>query len=117
MFAIINNDIKITRGDTGVFTLAIKNGNTDNGNTDYDYSNDTVLFTVKQNTLTTDVLIQKTVRYGENVAIEPSDTANLSYGEYWYDVQVTTQGGIVDTVITPHKFRVLDEVTFNGVNG
>ena len=112
MFAIINNDIKITRGDTGTFTLAIKNGNTD-----YDYSADTVLFTVKQNTLTTDVLIQKTVRYGENVTIEPSDTANLSYGEYWYDVQVTTQGGIVDTVITPHKFRVLDEVTFNGVNG
>lgn len=34
MFSINGNTIKITRGDTGVFTLTIKDGDTD-----YDYSN------------------------------------------------------------------------------
>lgn len=108
MFKIIGNTINITRGDTGLFTLNI----TDGSGQPYDYSNDTVIFTVKSNVYTTDHLIQKTVRYGEIVTIQPEDTSNLCYGEYWYDVQVTTQSGIVDTVITPSKFIVRTEVTF-----
>ena len=110
MFSINGNTIKITRGDTGVFTLTVKNGNAD-----YDYSNDTVLFSVKQNTRTNEYLIQKTVRYGENVVILPADTQNLGYGTYVFDVQLTTDGGIVDTIITPSPFIVSEEVTFNYV--
>ena len=76
-----------------------------------------MLFTVKQNTYTSEILIQKQIRYGENVTILPTDTSNLSYGEYFYDIQLTTEGGFVDTVITPSKFIVTPEVTFNEVNG
>ena len=109
MFKINNKTISITRGDTGIFTLTIKNGDTD-----YDYSNDTVKFTVKESTTAAEPLIQKTVVYGENIVIEPSDTASLKYGDFYvYDVQLTTAGGIVDTVIVPSKFIVLPEVTFN----
>ena len=107
MFKINNKTISITRGDTGIFTLTIKNGDND-----YDYSNDTVKFTVKESTTAAEPLIQKTVVYGQNIVIEPSDTANLKYGDYVYDVQLTTSGGIVDTVIVPSKFVVLPEVTF-----
>lgn len=110
MFSIVGNTIKITRGDTGIFTLDINGG-------EYDYSNDSVLFTVKQNTLTADIIFQKTVTYGNAVIILPEDTRGLSYGEYVYDVQVTTSaesGSVVDTVITPSKFVVMPEVTFDG---
>lgn len=110
MFQITGKTIKIVRGDTGIFTVNIMNGNTS-----YNYSNDEVIFTVKKNTVTDEILIQKTVRYGENVVIEPSDTNNLSYGEYIYDVQATIDG-MVDTVIMPSKFIVLPEVTFGGVD-
>lgn len=106
MFSINGNTIKITRGDTGVFSFDVMNEGTP-----YDYSNDTVLFTVKQNTYTPDFLIQKQIRYGENVTISPADTENLVYGEYVYDIQLTT-GNFVDTVIPPSKFIVLPEVTF-----
>ena len=109
MFKISGNTISITRGDTAFFTLNI----TQNGEP-YDYSDDTVLFTVKSNVYTSDVLLQKQVQYGENVVILPSDTNKLNYGEYWYDVQLTTSLGVVDTVITPSRFRVMQEVTFNG---
>lgn len=112
MFSIVGTTIKITRGDTGIFTFDVMNEGAE-----YDYSNDTVLFTVKQNTLTTDILFQKQIRYGENVTILPADTDNLSYGEYVYDIQLTTEGGFVDTVITPSKFIVTPEVTFNETNG
>lgn len=108
MLKIIGTEIHIIRGDTGVFTLDVK---TAQGQA-YDYSADTVLFTVKRNTFDREPLIQKTVVYGENITILPSDCANLSYGTYYYDVQLTTAGGIVDTIIPPSKFIVEQEVTF-----
>ena len=107
MFKITNNVIHITRGDTGIFSLALTNGGEP-----YDYSNDTVVFTVKRSVYDTTPLIQKSVTYGQTVAIAPADTENLGYGKYVYDVQVTTAGGIVDTVIPPTEFIVQSEVTF-----
>ena len=108
MFKIQGNTISITRGDTGVFSLDIKNAQ---GQT-YDYSQDTVLFTVKPNVYAKDPLIQKQVIYEENITIVPADTEKLSYGEYFYDVQLETAGGVVDTIIVPSKFIILPEVTF-----
>ena len=110
MFKITGNSIQITRGDTGIFTLALTSAGQP-----YDYSNDEVLFTVKRNTRTTEIIFQKVIEYGENVTIEPQDTASLSYGNYVYDIQVTS-GAVVDTVITPSVFAVLPEVTFGGDN-
>ena len=81
MFSIDNKTIKITRGDSGVFTLSVKQGDGD-----YDYTNDTVKFTVKKNTNTDEILIQKTVQYNSDVTILPEDTKNLPYGDYVYDV-------------------------------
>ena len=101
-------EISITRGDTGIFTLDIS---TSDGSS-YDYSNDEVLFTVKRTVYDAEHVIQKRITYGENVTILPSDTSSLSYADYVFDVQVTTAGGIVDTVIPPSKFTVRSEVTF-----
>ena len=107
MFKISGNTIQITRGDTGIFTLAIKSGGQS-----YDYSNDQVLFTVKRNTNTPEIIFQKEIEYGQTVVIQPEDTENLPYGTYTYDVQVTTSQGIVNTVITPNPFIVAPEVTW-----
>ena len=90
-----------------MFTLSIKSGGQS-----YDYSNDQVLFTVKRNTKTNQIIFQKTVGYGQVVTILPTDTASLPYGTFTFDVQVTTQNGIVNTVITPHPFIVCPEVTW-----
>ena len=107
MFKISNKTIQITRGDTGVFTLSINAGGQS-----YDYSNDQVLFTVKRNVNTAEILFQKTVEYNQPVIIEPECTKSLPYGTFTYDVQVTTQNGVVNTVITPHPFIVCPEVTW-----
>lgn len=70
---------------------------------------DVLLFTVKKNTKTKDIIMQKS---GQHIEIVPSDTHNLSYGNYAYDVQLTYNNGFVDTVIPPTKFIVCEEVTF-----
>lgn len=70
---------------------------------------DTLLFTVKKNTRTTDILIQKS---GQHISLEPTDTKDLSYGNYVYDAELTYASGFVDTVILPSPFVITEEVTF-----
>ena len=107
MFKISNKMIRITRGDTGIFTLSVKSGGQS-----YDYSNDQVLFTVKKSMNTKEIIFQKTIEYGQTVTILPEDTAGLPCGTYTYDVQVTTANGVVNTVITPNPFIIEPEVTW-----
>ena len=105
-----DNTISLTRGDTARITLTVKQAD----GKDYDYSADTVLFTIKKNVHAADAILQKTVTDGV-VYIAPADTAELAYGDYVYDVQLTTQAGDVCTVIVPAKFRLTDEVTWQAV--
>lgn len=102
------NNIMLTRGDTAVLNLEV----TIDGEA-YDYSNDLVQFTVKKNTVTESVIIQKTFS-GSSVTIEPADTENLDYQTLKYDVQVITQSGKVYTVIPPRNLTIAEEVNFDG---
>jgi hypothetical protein len=102
-----NNNIWLTRGDSAVITLTV----TENG-TPYDYSEDLTQFTVKRNTVTEDVIIQKTFT-GNSIALEPNDTKDLYYQDLKFDVQLITPEGEVHTVITPHDFILTEEVNFN----
>lgn len=104
-------NIKITRGDTGVIAINLKNKD----GTEYVMqTGDVLVITVKRSTYVSDVLFQKAFDSSMQAKIEPADTADLSYGTYWYDVQLTTAGGDVFTVVVPHKLEVMPEVTWNG---
>ncbi len=98
--------IKLTRGDYASFHINIK----DASGAEYVLQDgDVVTFTVKKNTKTEDVLIQKT---GQDVEIEHEDTAEMKYGTYVYDVQLTHANGRPDTFIGPSTFEITEEVTF-----
>lgn len=108
MFSVTDNNIRITRGDTGVILITLTNKD----GTDYTMQDgDVLVFTVKKSTFVKDVIIQKIFLEGQ-VKIEHTDTDGLSYGTYYYDVQLTTAAQDVFTVITPHKFEVMPEVTW-----
>ena len=107
MFIIDNdNNIMLTRGDTAVLNLEV----TIDGEA-YDYSGDLVQFTVKKNTNTNNVVIQKTFN-GTSITIDPEDTSGLNYQTFVYDVQIITQNGRVFTVIPPANFTIAEEVNF-----
>lgn len=108
MFRIFKNKIFLTRGDSAIFTLTI----TDTNGDEYTPAEgDEITFTVKANTETRDILIQKDASSGK-IEIQLEDTENLEYGNYVYDVQLKKSDGYVDTIITPHEFRLEEEVTF-----
>ena len=101
-----DQNITLTRGDSATFGLTVKQNTSS-----YDFSNDLVVFTVKKNVNTDAFLIQKTFSNGV-INLTPSDTNNLNYGTYYYDVQLQNQSNGVYTVIPPSKFIVASEVTF-----
>lgn len=109
LFSISNLDIKITRGDTAVIALALQNKD---GSEYVPQEGDIILLTVKSSVYTKEILIQKKFT-DQQIKINPDDTNNLSYGKYYYDVQLTTVSGDVFTVITPHKFEIQSEVTWS----
>jgi uncharacterized protein YfaS (alpha-2-macroglobulin family) len=108
----VNTDgsIRLTRGDTARLTVDITN-NTDGG--EYTLENSDVLtLTVKKNVNETTAYIQKTITGSNVFYIEPSDTESMTFGSYKYDVQLTTAGGDVYTIIEPSKFEIMQEVTY-----
>lgn len=108
MYKINNNRISLTRGDSAEVELVI----TDEDGREYTPQiGDQILFTVKADTRTKNVLFQKAFSDGY-ITINPADTEDLEYGKYVYDVQLKMATGEVTTIITPSTFKVLEEVTF-----
>lgn len=106
-------NIFITRGDTGIISLTLKEPNSPYS----EYSleeHDIALLTVKKN-IDGEILIAKVFEDNE-IKFDSLDTKNLDYGEYIYDVQVHFANGDINTVI-PYtvgcltKFFITKEVT------
>lgn len=109
MFTISENEIRITRGDTGKIDIDIANSE---GEPYVRDQGDVVLFTVKAAPTDLQYVIQKTIDEDNTFTIEPEDTAKLNYGVYFYDVQITRADGSVCTIITPSQFIIEEEVTW-----
>jgi len=110
LYILDDKTIRLTRGDTAYLTIPLFNDSTQS---DYEMSaNDVLTFSVKRKPKTDiDCLIQKIIHGSNTFHIEPGDTKDMSFGKYRYDVQLTTAGGDVYTVIEPSVFEVMEEVT------
>lgn len=104
-----NSGIRLTRGDSAYLELDIRVAST--GQKYVREDGDVLTFTVKPNYNSHHVELQKEIE-GLALVLDPADTAKMSYGEHWFDVQLTTANGNVYTVVGPAKFILLEEVTF-----
>lgn len=111
-----DNAIYLTRGDS--MTLYISMTDSD-GNTYTPVSTDVIRFALKHNSMTignraytdTSPILTKTIDYSTlALSIDPDDTADLEFGEYVYDIELTDADGAVDTFITASPFVILPEV-------
>lgn len=108
MLKIVKNDIYLTRGDTAVLNLSIKNQD----GTKYEVlPEDQILLTIKKSVNTDVVLVQKAA-INNLIYINAIETDNLAYGTYYYDVELRRPDGFVATVIPPHVFKLTGEVTY-----
>lgn len=104
-----SSEITLTRGDTLPIKILIIDENKDPYILQPD---DSLFFTMKKSVSTKEIIIQKVVK-GTEFIIEHDDTANLPYGKYVYDIQLTQGNGRVSTVIGPQSFELTGEVTYN----
>ena len=101
------NQMTIVMKDTASFDIAFDNY--------YLVTGDKVTFTVAKEKESQDPLIQKelTEVEGGRARIQlSSDDTDLPKGSYYYDIQVDTGDGRIDTVVGPAKFKVLEGVTY-----
>lgn len=118
MFKVEDNMIYLTRGDTGYARLELENE-------DVFYPGDEVILSVKRTFNNSNYALQKVITVEEEtntlvLKFEPEDTRLLSYGLYFYDIQLTRAvNGDVFTIVTPDtdnpkaNFKLLKEVTIN----
>lgn len=108
MFKVDNNIISIIRGDSGAFTISIADTN---GSPVALTDGDVLTFTLRRTPRSPTIVLQKVIVNGE-LDIKPADTEGLAFGAYVYDVQLKRADGYTDTIIPPHEFCILEEVTY-----
>lgn len=99
--------MSIIAKDTGDFVVSIGNYLLADG--------DKVYFTVNSELEKPEPLIQKVVdTFVDNKAIIrlTTDDTDIPVGNYYYDVEVNTADGRVDTIMGPAKFKVMGGVKY-----
>jgi len=105
--SIEGNRISLTRGDSLILNIVI----TKNGERYQPVTGDTVRFALKQQIPDDEPLILKNADITTmTLTLDPEDTKELPFGTYYYDIELTTVDGYVDTFIGPAVFRLTEEV-------
>ena len=106
-----DQSMELIRGDSAEFDIdLLVQGDEGQEPTEYVLQEGDVLtFTVKENTETSEVMLQKT---GQHIEISPEDTHEWEYGDYVYDAELVFANGTTETVVEPNMFTVKEEVTF-----
>lgn len=106
---IKNGVIYHKRGDTAEFDLTVKLDDVEI--TEYE-----AVFSIKKTLRDTKYLLQKPVVDG-HVRLEHSDTQDLEFGEYYYDIQIKiddkSEEGMYSTV-GPYRYYLKADVTTTG---
>ena len=100
------NKIFLTKGDNAELTIDVIDSD---GNARGIYDDDVVVMTVRKH-VNSDVAITKTA-IKNTISFIPDDTKSLEAGQYRYDIQLTTFGGNIYTIIPDACFEIGVEVT------
>lgn len=110
MFTIKKTSIILTRGDTLKAQISITDKD---GNPYTPEVGDTIRFAMKKHYEDPDtaVLIVKDIPISTMLLqLDPEDTKDLDFGNYVYDIQITTVAGEVDTFIAKASLTLTEEV-------
>lgn len=111
MLNIENKNIKLSRGDYAEIYFNLKNPD----NTPYVLSEgEKVQFAVKINASNTNKLISKLLTNpGESyvtLILNKSDTQDLTFGSYFYDIRVIDSDGKINTPMLKANFEILEVI-------
>lgn len=113
---MLEENIRLIRGDTGLFVIHARNGIGD----DIDLGPDIkIYFTVKKQYWMKGFEFQKTIGQGitysksdnkYHLIIDPADTSHLDFGEYYYDIEIIMNNKTF--TLCKGKFFIDWEVTY-----
>ena len=105
--SIKGNSISLTRGDTLRVLVSI----TKDGEAYTPTAYDIIRFALKKKISDPEPLILREIPVDTMILnILPEDTKSLPFGDYKYDIEITTVDGDVDTFIGPARFQITEEV-------
>lgn len=119
---IVGNDVWLTRGDSFVTDVGADYVDEEGKPTGDKYVpevGDTCRFALKsakmtigqQNFVDEEPLIYKNIPVETMIlTLEPTDTKELPFGRYKYDIELVHVGGVVDTIIADADFTITPEV-------
>ena len=96
----------LTRGDTATLLVSLENYN---GSQYHMQEGDVLKLAIKKRVCDQTAIIEKESTEAQ-FDFAPSDTENMAFGDYKYDVQLTTADGDVYTVIPVSTFRIMEEI-------
>lgn len=108
MVRVEGTTITMTRGDTARISVYIS----DMEGEGYTPSEqDTIRFAMKKDYKDAEPLLLINIPVNTMMlVINPEDTKNLPFGAYVYDIELTTEAGVVDTFIDRAKIKLTEEV-------
>lgn len=109
MVKISGTTITMTRGDSLVVLLALENED----RTTYEPSKgDYIRFAMKKSfdDSVPPMLVKEIPTDTMTLVLNPEDTKQFKYGQYRYDIQITTADGLVDTFIDRAVLAITEEV-------
>lgn len=101
------NEIMITKGDNAALKIKVMDAD---GFEREIFDDDVIVLTVRKTVDADSTALTKTANKGV-VSFIPADTKSLSIGSYHYDIQLTTFGGNIYTIIPDSIFEICQEVT------
>ena len=109
MVKIRGTTITMTRGDSLVVFLDLKNSD---GTTYEPTDGDYIRFAMKRSfdDSVPPMLVKEIPTDTMKLILDPADTKQLTYGQYHYDIQITTADGLVDTFIDRAVLIITEEV-------
>lgn len=113
MLSIVDNYIKLTRGDTAYLEVPIMRLVSTDPDEYEEYEirdRDVLILTIKTKYTDEEVVLKKELTGTNIFHITPTDTADKKFGKYDYDVEIRTENGDRFTVIPLSKFELTAEV-------
>ena len=112
MLIVADNKIQLTRGDTMMLDVVLKNSN---GEVYTPLETDHIYFRLKKTASARNTLIEKEIPYDSMVLeLEEADTKNLGFGTYYYEVELVTAEDYHFTAIANCKFEITTELENHG---
>lgn len=112
MLTISNNKINLTRGDTMILEVALKD---ESGEEYVPSAGDKIYFRLKKSVTAKDILIEKEIPYDTRILqLNEEDTEDLKFGTYCYEIELVTEANYHFTVIANTEFEISQELEIHG---